>query len=116
MFIWKTWGALQVGAGWSANADLHVKSIKLHTTDIPGNIKSISVVCAYSDEANQKKAELYAKVGGENFGTRKSLINDMSTYTFTDSISASGEIELIWDSQEAGISYFIKSVEVIYQD
>ena len=116
MFIWKTWGALQVGAGWSTNADLHVKSIKLHTTDIPGNIKSISVACAYSDEANQKKAELYAKVGGENFGTRKSLINDMSTYTFTDSISASGEIELIWDSQEAGISYFIKSVEVIYQD
>ena len=40
----------------------------------------------------------------------------MSTYTFTDSISASGEIELIWDSQETGISYFIKSVEVIYQD
>ena len=116
LFIWKTWGALQVGAGWSANADLHVKSIKLHTTDIPGNIKSISVVCAYSDESDQKKAELYAKVGGENFGTRKSLKNEMSTYTFTDSISASGEIELIWDSQEAGISYFIKSVEVIYQD
>ncbi len=116
LFIWKSWGGLQIGAGWSANTDLHVKSMRLHTADIPGTIKSISITCSYSDETNAKKAEVYAKVGGVNFGTRKTVVNDMTTFTFNDSITASGEIEILWESKDSGISYFIRSVEVIYQD
>lgn len=115
-FTWKSWGGLQVGIGWSANAALHVAGMTLSTDDIPGNIKSVSVTCSYSDETNAKKAELSVKVGGETFGTRKALINDMTTHTFTDSKPASGEIVIEWDSQDEGISYFIRNVEVIYQE
>ena len=116
LFIWKSWGGLQIGAGWSTNTDLHVESMRLHTADIPGTIKSISVTCSYNDETNAKQAEVYAKVGGVNFGTRKSMVNEMTTFTFNDSISASGEIEIIWESKDTGISYFLRSVEVIYQE
>lgn len=115
-FIWKTWGALQIGAGWSTNTDLHVKSITLSTEDIPGSIKSVSVTTSYSDETNAKEAELYVKVGGENFGTRKALINDLTTYTFTDSQILSGKIEIIWNSVSDGLSYFVRGVEVVYQE
>lgn len=116
LFIWKSWGGLQIGAGWSTNADLHVKSMKLHTSDIPGNIKSVSVTCAHSDESNNLKANLSAKVGGNSFGTRKDLVNNMTTYTFTDSVNASGEIELNFVCEDDGLSFFIKDVEVVYQE
>lgn len=115
-FIWKTWGALQIGAGWSTNTDLHVNSITLSTEDIPGSIKSVSVTTSYSDEANAKEAELYVKVGGENFGTRKALINDLTTYTFTESQILSGKIEICWNSISEGLSYFVRGVEVVYQE
>lgn len=115
-FIWKTWGALQIGAGWSTNTDLHVKSITLSTEDIPGSIKSVSVTTSYSDETNAKEAELYVKVGGENFGTRRSLTNDLSTYTFTESQILSGKIEITWNSISEGLSYFVRGVEVVYQE
>ena len=115
-FTWKSWGGLQVGIGWSTNAALHVAGMTLSTDDIPGNIKSVSITCSYSDETNVKKAELSVKVGGETFGTRKTLINDMTTHTFTDSKPANGEIVIEWDSQDEGISYFIRNVEVIYQE
>ena len=115
-YIWKTWGALQIGAGWSTNTDLHVKSITLSTEDIPGSIKSVSVTTSYSDVDNVKEAELYVKVGGENFGTRKALINDLTTYTFTESQILSGKIEICWNSISEGLSYFVRGVEVVYQE
>ena len=115
-YIWKTWGALQIGAGWSTNTDLHVKSIVLSTEDIPGSIKSVSVTTSYSDETNVAEAELYVKVGGENFGTRKSIINDLTTYTFTESQILSGKIEIIWNSISDNLSYFVRGVEVVYQE
>lgn len=115
-YIWKNWGALQIGAGWSTNTDLHVKSIVLSCEDIPGFIKSVSVTTSYSDESNAAEAELYVKVGGENFGTRKALINDLTTYTFTESQILNGKIEIIWNSMSDNLSYFVRGVEVVYQE
>lgn len=115
LFIWKAWGGLQIGAGWHKNADFHVKSMSLSTKDVPGTVKSVSVTTSYSDEKNAAKAELSVKIGGVSFGTKKTLVNDMTKYTFNDSITASGEIIITWKSLSDKLSYFIRDVEVVYQ-
>ena len=112
IFYWKSWGGLQIGMGWSANTDLHVKSMRLYTSDIPGTIKAVKVTCSDSD--GSKQAEVSVKVGETAFGTAQKLSNTMSTFAFTG--SASGQIEILWNSDDTGISYFLRSVEVIYQN
>ena len=92
-----------------------MKSMKLSAANIPGTIKAVSITTSHSDESNKKQAELSVKVGGKNFGSRKNLVNDMTKYTFTGTSAASGEIEINWKSGSEGLSYFIRSVEVIYQ-
>ena len=111
IFYWKNWG-LQIGLGWSANADLHVKSMRLYTSDIQGTIKAVKVTCSDSDSS--KQAEVSVKVGENAFGTVQKLSNDMTTFAFTG--SASGQIEILWNSDEDGIGYYLQSVEVIYQN
>ena len=111
IFYWKNWG-LQIGIGWSANTDFHVKSMRLYTSDIPGTIKAVKVACSDSDSS--KQAEVSVKVGETAFGTAQKLSNDMNTFAFTG--SESGQIEILWNSEEDGIGYYLQSVEVIYQD
>lgn len=115
LFIWKSWGGLQIGAGWHSNEKLHVKSMTLSSEDIPGTIKAVSITTSYSDKNNALKAELSVTVGGKNFGSRKNIVNKMTKHTFTDSSPASGKIEIKWTSKDKKISYFIKKVEVVYQ-
>ncbi len=111
IFYWKNWG-LQIGIGWSANTDLHVKSMRLYTPDISGTIKAVKVTCSDSDSS--KQAEVSVKVDGNAFGSAQKLSNDMTTFAFTG--SASGQIEILWNSEEDGIGYYLQSVEVIYQN
>ncbi len=111
LFYWRVWG-LQIGAGWSTNTDLHVKSMRLYTSDIPGTIKAVKVTC--SDNDSSKQVGVSVKVGENTFGSAQKLSNDMTTFTFTG--SASGQIEILWNSDEDGVNYYLQSVEIIYQN
>ncbi len=113
IYFWKAWG-LQIGIGWHENTIFHVGGMNLWTEDITGQIKSVSVTTSDSDTV--ANSELYVLVNGVQFGDKKTPTNDMTKYTFTDSTLPSGKIEIVWNSLSENLSYYLKSVEVVYQE
>ena len=86
----------------------------LSTSDIKGRIKSVSVNTSDSDTIDN--SELYVLVGGVQFGDIKTLKNDMTKFTFSESSLPSGKIDIIWKTNSGGLSYYLQSVEVVYQE
>ncbi len=113
LYYWKTWG-LQIGVGWHSNAAFHVQGMNLWTDDISGQIKSVSIATSDSDEIDN--SEVYVLVNGVQFGEKETLSNLMTKYTFSDGTLPSGKIEIVWNTLSGGLSYYIQSVEVEYQE
>lgn len=113
IYYWKTWG-LQIGIGWNSNTAFHVQGMNLWTKDISGQIKSVSI--ATSDSDTTDNSEVYVLVNGVQFGEKKTLTNDMTKYTFSDGTLPSGKIEIVWNTLSGGLTYYIQSVEVEYQE
>lgn len=113
LYYWKTWG-LQIGVGWHENTAFHVQGMNLWTKDISGQIKSVSI--ATSDSDTTDNSEVYVLVNGVQFGEKKTLTNDMTKYSFSDGTLPSGKIEIVWNTLSGGLSYYIQSVEVEYQE
>lgn len=112
-YTWKAWG-LQIGIGWHSNAIFHVQGMKLWTDNVTGQIKSVSI--ATSDSDTTDNSEVYVLVNGVQFGEKKTLSNDMTKFTFSDDSLPSGKIEIVWNTLSGGLSYYIQSVEVVYQE
>ena len=55
-------------------------------------------------------------VNGVQFGEKKRLTNDMTKFTFSEDSLPSGKIEIVWNTLSGGLSYYIQSVEVEYQE
>ena len=113
LYYWKTWG-LQIGVGWHENTAFHVQGMNLWTKDISGQIKSVSI--ATSDSIGQNNSEVYVLVNGVQFGEKINPTNDMTKFTFSDSTLPSGKIEIVWNTLSGGLTYYIQSVEVEYQE
>lgn len=113
VYIWHVWG-LQIGSGNPNNTASRVAGMKLWTEDITGQIKSVSV--ATSDSDTVANSELYVLVNGVQFGDKQIPTNDMTKYTFTDSTLPSGKVEIVWNSLSENLAYYLKSVEVVYQE
>lgn len=113
IYYWKAWG-LQIGIGWHANTAFHVSGMNLWTEDISGQIKSVSVTTSDSDTT--ANSELYVLVNGAQFGEKQTPTNDMTKYTFSDDTLPSGKIEIVWKSLSEDLSYYLQSVEVVYQE
>ena len=113
IYFWKGWG-LQIGIGWHDKTAFHVDGMTLSTSDIKGRIKSVSVNTSDSDTIDN--SELYVLVGGVQFGDIKTLKNDMTKFTFSESSLPSGKIDIIWKTNSGGLSYYLQSVEVVYQE
>ena len=88
--------------------------MNLWTKDISGQIKSVSI--ATSDSIGQNNSEVYVLVNGVQFGEKINPTNDMTKFTFSDSTLPSGKIEIVWNTLSGGLSYYIQSVEVEYQE
>lgn len=113
IYYWKTWG-LQIGIGWNSNTAFHVQGMNLWTDDISGQIKSVSIATSDSDEIDN--SEVYVLVNGVQFGEKETLTNNMTKFTFNDGTLPSGKIEIVWNTLSGGLSYYIQSVEVEYQE
>lgn len=86
-----------------------VSYLKLSTDEISGTITSIKV---NASGASKTTATLNVKVGGDAFGTEKSLTSSAADYTFSG--SAEGAIEVALTQASAKKALYVKSIEVTY--
>ena len=86
-------------------------SVSLTTSAFGGEITSVKVNASTASNAS---ATLYVKVGGQNFGSSKSLISTATDYTFTG--SASGSLEILFSQPTTSKALYIKSIEVTYSE
>lgn len=97
-------GGIHYGTGSVA-----VSYLRLSTSDIPGTITKIVVnACG----ASGTTAKLNVTVGGNSFGTEKSLSVDSKNYTLTG--SESGEIVVSLTQASTTKALYVKSIEVTY--
>lgn len=83
-------------------------SLSLSTSDIVGTIQSIVVNTA---TASSCTVNLSVSVGGKEVG-KKTLTGKSADYTFTPTITTSGEIVLSWSTAKGSV--YLKSITITY--
>ena len=83
-------------------------SLSLSTSDIVGTIQSIVVNTATAKDCT---VNLSVSVGGKEVG-KKTLTGKSADYTFTPTITTSGEIVLSWSTAKGSV--YLKSITITY--
>ena len=94
---------VQFGTKSTANG-----ALKLSTSDISGTIQSIVVNTA---TASGCTVNLAVSVGGKEIG-KSTLTKSSADYTFTPTVTNSGEIVLSWTTTKGSV--YLKSIEITY--
>ncbi len=103
--------------GWDANKGMQIgsgsnpaKTMSLSTSDILGNISSITI---NTSGGSSIVATLSVSVGGVAIESPKSITASAANYTFTPTESATGNILISWN-QTSSKALYIKSISIEY--
>lgn len=112
---WFAWGAMRVGA-WGG--DDSIKKLVFRTSDIKGNIKAVNMDVWHQDEYDPatQKAEFSVTVGGQNFGSKSTLLGESTGHSATSTEPASGEVVINVEVVLGNLALIIRNFEVVYQD
>lgn len=110
---------LMLGRAWVAGQS--ARSAKLWSESFATKkVSSITVTTArFAPEEGEdtSAADVSVFVGDTKIGTTYSIVNDMTSYTFTAPDPVSGKLEVRWETTNDQINcYFVKSILVVYEN